>query len=112
MTTNLCFNLVRNRKRRAAILEAVPQARATDAGQIDVIYRSEQQEEIMEALDALSDSHKRILMLRYYSDLSYAEIADTLDVKLGTVMSRLSRAKRRLVEALDGVAGSGDVQEV
>lgn len=112
VTTNLCFNLVRNRKRRAAILESVPQPRSADPRQVDVVFRTEQQEAIMEAMDALSDSHRRILMLRYYSDLSYAEIADTLDVKLGTVMSRLSRAKRRLVEALGEVEGSEEVQEV
>jgi RNA polymerase sigma-70 factor (ECF subfamily) len=52
-------------------------------------------------MDKLSEDHSKILMLRYYSDLSYAEIADTLDIKLGTVMSRLSRAKGKLVEVLD-----------
>ena len=109
VTTNLCFNLVRNRKRRAAILETIPQARSTNAGQVDVVYQSERQRTILEAMNGLSDSHRKILMLRYYSDLSYAEIADTLDVKLGTVMSRLSRAKRRLVEALDQVEGSEEV---
>ena len=112
VTTNLCFNLVRNRKRRAAILETVPQARSENPRQIDVVYNSQRQTTIMVAMDALSESHRKILMLRYYNDLSYAEIADTLDVKLGTVMSRLSRAKRRLVEALDGVEGSLEVQEV
>lgn len=112
VTTNLCFNLVRNRKRRAAIHETVPQPRSQDAGQVDLVFRNEQQETLMQAMDDLSESHRKILLLRYYNDLSYAEIADTLDVKLGTVMSRLSRAKRRLVEALDGVEGSEEVQEV
>ncbi len=112
VTTNLCFNLVRNRKRRAAILEAEPQPKSSAAGQMDVVFRSQQQHQIMGAMDDLSESHRKILMLRYYSDMSYSEIADALDVKLGTVMSRLSRAKRRLVEALDGVAGSEDMQEV
>ncbi|NCG22423.1 MAG: sigma-70 family RNA polymerase sigma factor [Rhodobacterales bacterium] len=112
VTTNLCFNMVRNRKRRAAILEARPPKRSTDAAQVDTVFRTEQHRTIMQAMDGLTESHRRILMLRYYSDLSYAEIADTLDIKLGTVMSRLSRAKRRLVEALEQVEGSEEVQGV
>ncbi len=100
VTSNLCFNLVRNRKRRTAILDGIPKRKATDAAQVDAISQSQRQTTILQAMDALSDNHRRILMLRYYSDLSYAEISDTLDIKLGTVMSRLSRAKRSLMEVL------------
>ena len=55
----------------------------------------------MDALGHLSDDHKQILLLRYYDDLSYAEIADVLQVKLGTVMSRLSRARMRLMAVME-----------
>ena len=112
VTTNLCFNLVRNRKRRAAILETVPMPRTTDARQVDVVFRTEQQQALLKVMEELSESHRKILMLRYYSDLSYAEIADALEIKLGTVMSRLSRAKRRLVEAMDRVGGLSELKEV
>ena len=54
----------------------------------------------MAALEELSEDHKQILLLRYYNDLSYAEIADVLQVKLGTVMSRLSRARMRLMDVM------------
>lgn len=101
VTSNMCFNMVRDRKRRAAILESVPQKSADDAKQADVVFAGQQQERIMEAMDRLTENHRKILMLRYYSDLSYAEIAEALDIKLGTVMSRLSRAKMHLQEALD-----------
>lgn len=101
VTSNLCFNMVRDRKRRAAILEGMDRPDSTDPRQVDVVFRTQQQQSILEALDQLTDNHRKILMLRYYSDLSYAEIADTLDIKLGTVMSRLSRAKRQLMEVLD-----------
>lgn len=101
VTSNLCFNMVRDRKRRAAILDGMDKPDATDARQVDMVFRTEQQQSILDALEKLTDNHRRILMLRYYSDLSYAEISDTLDIKLGTVMSRLSRAKRQLMEVLD-----------
>jgi RNA polymerase sigma-70 factor (ECF subfamily) len=89
VTSNLCFNLVRNRKLRSAILDAMPPRSSTDAAQVDVVFQTEQQKSVLEAMEGLSENHRKILMLRYYSDLSYAEISDALGIKLGTVMSRL-----------------------
>lgn len=101
VTSNLCFNIRRDRRRRAAILDTMDTPTSSSADQVDAVLSGEKQEQILAALDRVSDNHKQILMLRYYSDLSYAEIADALDVKLGTVMSRLSRAKGQLMEVLD-----------
>lgn len=100
VTSNLCFNLVRDRRRRGAILDAMPKKKASEALQTEVVFRDEQQQTIFAAMEELTENHRKILMLRYYGDLSYAEIAETLDIKLGTVMSRLSRAKHQLMEAL------------
>ncbi len=101
VTSNLCFNLVRDRKRRSAILETVPQARRADADQLETVFEGEQRKEVLAAIDQMTPDHREILLLRYYEDLSYAEIAEVLDIKLGTVMSRLSRARRRLQEVMD-----------
>ena len=101
VTSNLCFNQVRNRKRRGVLLDTMMKPEAFGADQLDTVFASEQREEVMEALSHLSDDHKQILLLRYYDDLSYAEIADVLQVKLGTVMSRLSRARMRLMAVMD-----------
>jgi len=106
VTSNLCFNLVRDRRRRSAILETIPQAKVAEARQADVVFHSQQQSTILTAMDRLTENHRSILMLRYYSDLSYAEISDALDIKLGTVMSRLSRAKSQLMEVLHEVGVS------
>lgn len=104
VTSNLCFNIRRDKKRRSAILETVPRAKHEKADQDKLVFRNQTQEQLFAALDELSENHRSILMLRYYQDLSYAEIAQTLDVKLGTVMSRLSRAKRQLLEVVEGTA--------
>ncbi len=100
VTSNLCFNLRRDRKRRAAILETIPKAKKTEPAQLDTVFAGEQQGEIFHAMERLTENHRKILMLRYYSDLSYAEISEALGIKLGTVMSRLSRAKSHLMEAM------------
>lgn len=101
VTSNLCFNIVRDRRRRFNILDAMPKVEAYQADQMDRVVGDERQVVILGAMDQLTGEHKEILSLRYYSDLSYNEIADVLGIKLGTVMSRLSRAKGRLVEVLD-----------
>jgi RNA polymerase sigma-70 factor (ECF subfamily) len=101
VTRNLCFNMVRDRRRRTAILDSMPKKRKDDAVQDVMVFRSEQQQAMFEALQRLTENHREILQLRYYQDLSYAEISETLDIALGTVMSRLSRAKRRLAEAIE-----------
>lgn len=100
VTSNLCFNQVRDRRRRGAILETLPKQTFTDANQFDVVAKDQEQRRIQGALEQLSEPHREILALRYHSDLSYGEIAEVLDIKLGTVMSRLSRAKTALAEVL------------
>jgi RNA polymerase sigma factor (sigma-70 family) len=100
VTTNLCFNQVRNRKRRGAILDTMMKPEAFGADQMEKVFEGERREEVMASLDTLSEDHREILLLRYYNDLSYAEIADVLQVKLGTVMSRLSRARMRLMDVM------------
>ena len=62
--------------------------------------RTEDRAKIMKALDTLSEDHRRIIMLSDLEGLSYREIAETLDIPMGTVMSRLHNARKRLRDAL------------
>jgi len=97
--TNRCYNIVRDRQRRGTILNRLGKqetALQVHHKAIDAVLDREQSSEMARHLAKLSPEHRTILILRYYDDLSYQEMADTLQVKLGTVMSRLSRAKVRL----------------
>ena len=53
-----------------------------------------------QALERLDERHRLPLVLFYFQDLSYREIAEGLELPLGTVMSRLSRARQLLHEIL------------
>ena len=100
VTSNLCFNLVRDRKRRGAILDTMMKPEVRKPDQVDAVFKGERRDEVLSAIDKMTRDHKEILLLRYYDDLSYAEIAGVLDIKLGTVMSRLSRARARLLSEM------------
>lgn len=104
VTSNLCFNLVRDRKRRGVILETFPQPDRSKPDQVEKVFKGERRDEVLDAIGKMTRDHQEILLLRYYDDLSYAEIASVLEVKLGTVMSRLSRARSRLMTVM-GEAG-------
>ena len=60
--------------------------------------------EFVHAVNRLSLEHRQILLLVSVEELSYREIADELDIPLGTVMSRLARARERLRSLLQGEA--------
>ena len=104
VTTNLCFNISRNQKRRRAILDRSSLQNKEKATQASSVYRRQANESLMAAISMLPAHHQEVLMLRFFDDLSYAEIADHLELKLGTVMSRLSRAKESLARAVEEVA--------
>jgi len=58
--------------------------------------------DFVRALNNLSVEHREIVLLAGLEGLSYREIAATLDLPIGTVMSRLARARGRLRDALEG----------
>lgn len=62
--------------------------------------RKELVEHMDQALETLSDDHREILMLREVEGLSYEELAITLDIAKGTVMSRLFHARKNFQRAL------------
>ena len=70
--------------------------RGTDAGALEESNRAE----LRRALDQLGPEFRETLVLRELQDLSYKEIARVTGAPIGTVMSRLARARRHLQQAL------------
>jgi RNA polymerase sigma-70 factor (ECF subfamily) len=97
---------LRQGKRRAAVSLDDP----GPEGQVSLAERSadpaadpgwwEQRLDVERGFARLSEEHRVILALRVEADLPYALIAETLDVPVGTVMSRLARAREALMEQM------------
>ena len=56
--------------------------------------------DLQAALDGLGEAFREVVWLRDVDELTYQEIADVLDIPIGTVMSRLSRGRKQLYDAL------------
>ncbi len=84
-------------------LEAV-ESSGDDALPIDWHSFEAMDERLVQALDDLPEEYRTVLVLWAVEDMPYQEIADALDIPIGTVMSRLHRARRRLAERLRGLA--------
>src|SRR5262245_1985760 len=75
------------------------------------LLREERAVLVQRALSRLSDEHRTILVLREIDDCDYDEIARILDLPVGTVRSRLHRARLQLKEQLDEILGNRVVGE-
>lgn len=100
MLYNIHLNQRRSARRRGFETDesAIDPVRAEPAAQIDRLALRD----LQRALDRLSDEHRDVLLLIGMEGLSYREAADVLGVPVGTVMSRLARARARLDSLMQG----------
>ena len=78
---------------------------------LQTLVRKTTADEIHHDLKSLSERYRSVLILYYLQDFSYQEIADMLEIPLGTVMSRLSRGKQRLKSAMLKSAARSDASK-
>ena len=107
--TTLYREFLRGRRRdsRSSSLEDLPPGdREPLAEDVDRVARIDSAA-VMSALQTVDEAFRAPLTLFYLEDMSYQEIADTLDVPIGTVMSRLSRGKAQLRTAFERADSPG-----
>jgi RNA polymerase sigma-70 factor (ECF subfamily) len=61
---------------------------------------------MLRCVDLLPEEQRSVLLLVVLEDQSYTQAADVLGIPVGTVMSRLSRARDRLIQLMDGVGAA------
>jgi RNA polymerase sigma-70 factor (ECF subfamily) len=104
IANNVARNARRSLRRYRSALRRVPHAEAVDLGEDDIAARIDAQRaltEAIEALRALSESEREVVNLVLWAGLSYGEAASVLRVPIGTVRSRLSRARSKLAQSMD-----------
>ncbi len=105
ITRNTCIDEFRRRKRRpiGAEIDAVDARPRPD----ELTARQRRAARLHEALGEVPEMYREMLILYHFEHLKYQEIADLLDLPLGTVMNRIFRARRKLRAAYgeDGSMG-------
>jgi len=101
IAVNAALTRIEQRKRHRAVdIDAVPekhlQRPAHEESPLDVTARRELLARVEAALESIPPEQKAVFLLRVAEGLSYEEIARTLDIPKGTVMSRLARARESL----------------
>jgi len=103
---------MRRRKRQASSVdfaetppESIGYADPEHAAPADPLMQAEQVSQLHQAIDRLPEADRELLHLRYTAELSYQQIADSLDQPLGTVLARghraLKKLKTMLTESID-----------
>jgi RNA polymerase sigma-70 factor (ECF subfamily) len=106
IAANEARNRVRSSRRRESLAARAAAVAPEDAGPSPeaAALAAEDRELLLRALDRLGDRDRLVIAYRYLFDLSEAEMADALDLRPGTVKSRLSRAMSRLRAELGAAA--------
>jgi RNA polymerase sigma-70 factor (ECF subfamily) len=109
LTSNLCIDFLRREKKRKTS-PLVYINNSDDEQEIEIadvssepetLYeKAELRQAINEGLMKLPEDHRQVLVLRELNGLSYSEISQTLKVEIGTVKSRIFRARSNLVKYL------------
>lgn len=95
IVTNICIDKFRRNKPTISIEEhdLVFQEKSSVEDEVMAGYAAK---DVREAIEKLPEHHRTVVILRYLQDLSYNEIAESLDLPLNTVKSYLFRARQQL----------------
>ncbi len=104
IASNHCIDIIRKRRMQLLSLdEPLPSADAmalssSEPGPESQALQTEMSEEVQALLDELQPDYRAAVVLRYWYDYSYAEIADALDTTESAIKSRLFRARQMLAQ--------------
>ncbi len=89
---------------RATEQQTLAQTEASEVAHLPVLDLEQVDDQVKQAVDGLSPEFRAVVLLWATGEFSYQQIADALELPIGTVMSRLHRARRQLARALHDFA--------
>jgi RNA polymerase sigma-70 factor (ECF subfamily) len=104
IAAHYCIDRLRRRRNREVSLDGLPTWRWVPAEAVDpqrAAERSDEGDRVRRLLDDLPEDYRLVVVLRYWHDLGYAEIASVIGESESAVKSRLHRARRRLGASLE-----------
>lgn len=108
LTRSRALDRMRSRSSTRSFLErfrSSNNAETMSQSPFEQVFQNEQSEEVQTALAQLSDSEQQILRLAYYDGLTQSEIADRLNIPLGTVKTKTRRSLLKLRQTLTDYVG-------
>lgn len=99
---NRAINTQRRRQPKLVMFSEELGLPGNDTGPLDKVEKRDRNEAVRDALDMLPDAQREVLVLVFYHHLSGVEVAELLGISVGTVKSRLFRAKEMLRRVLQG----------
>lgn len=105
IAVHLALNYLKREKRQVKFTdeemqEHVLESQPATSNPIEEMISAEMQAKLEGEIDRLPPEYRAVFVLRVYEEMSYDQIAKTLEISQGTVMSRLFRARQRLLAAL------------
>jgi RNA polymerase sigma factor (sigma-70 family) len=95
---NACRDAAARRKHRAFPGLEVERVQGKEPSPLSELSSKEARQRVQRAMARLPEPMREVLVMRHFEDLAYAEMAELLDVPVGTVMSRLYRARKALLD--------------
>ena len=105
ITINICIDNHRREPTSSLSLEEMSERGFEPAETGSAYAKFEERDEVWQTMKSLDSKHRLIVILRYFHELSYEEIAQILDIPVGTVKSRLNTATKTLRQALVNEGG-------
>lgn len=87
------------KKRNWVYLDEIPDM-ISDENPEEYIFKEEMKERLKIALEKLQPHFREVIFLRYYDELDYEKISEILNIPLGTVKSRIVRAKEEIIKLM------------
>lgn len=108
IATNVCYNALKKKPKETSTLDNVIEFMSDEKSQPEEQFENKEvRETVHKAITELPENFRIPMVLRYLEDLSYQQIADTMDLPVSTIETRLYRGRIMLQKKLSSLLGRG-----